>query len=275
MSKRGPLSIALTVAGSDCGGGAGIQADLNTFASLGVHGTSVITCLTAQNPKRVRAVQACSVDMLRRQLEAVFDELPPEAAKTGMLYSSPIVSAVARFFGRRPSVPLVVDPVMVSTSGTQLLERAAVKTLCAKLLPLAALVTPNLPEAELLTGRSVRSIEDMRAAARQLHERFACAALIKGGHLRGLRLAADIFYDGKQELLLWAPFIRGLKTHGTGCTYSAAITGYLARGRTLAQAVEWAKEYITQALVQSRRAAGHDLLNWFWGSPKDRISSHA
>ena len=196
----------------------------------------------------------------------MFDALPPAAVKTGMLYSAPIIRAVAEFFRRRPRLPLVVDPVMVSTSGAQLLKPAAVKVLRAELLPLAALVTPNLHEAEILVGEKLTSVTDLRAAARELHQRFGCAALVKGGHLRGLKEAVDIFYDGRQELLLSAPFIRGVSTHGTGCTYSAAIAGHLARGCSLPRAVQQAKEYITQAIAQSRTAAGHSVLNCFWRS---------
>src|SRR6266446_1109882 len=230
MPTRKSLPCALTIAGSDSGGGAGIQADLKTFASLRVHGASAITCITAQNPKRVRAIEACSADMVRRQLEAVFDELRPAAAKTGMLYSAQLIRTVAGFFHARPGVLLVVDPVMVSSSGAQLLAPDAIKTLGHRLLRRATLVTPNLMEAEVLLGERITSVEDLRAAAREVQRRFGCAALVKGGHLRGLKEAVDIFYDGKQELLLTAPFIRGGRTHGTGCTYSAAVTGYLARG---------------------------------------------
>lgn len=258
------MPTALTIAGSDSGGGAGIQADLKTFASLGVHGTSAITCLTAQNPRGVLAIQAAEVRVVRKQLEAVFAELPPAAVKTGMLYSAPIIKAVAGELARR-NCPLVVDPVMVSTSGARLLQPAAVEVLSRKLFPLAALLTPNLDEARLLTGQPLRSAEDLRGAARELHRRFGCAVLAKGGHLRGLKEAVDIFYDGRQELLLSAPFVRGISTHGTGCTYSAAITGYLAQGLALAEAVQCAKEYITQAIAQSRRAGRHGVLNSFWG----------
>ncbi len=263
IKSRPIIPTALTVAGSDSGGGAGIQADLKTFASLGVHGVSAITCLTAQNPKRVLAIQAASVGMVRRQIEAIFEELPPAALKTGMLYSAAIIRTVADSLARR-ACPLVVDPVMVSTSGAQLLKPAAIKVLTSRLFPLASLLTPNLDEAELLTGQSLRSVEDLRRAARDLHRRFGCAALVKGGHLRGLKEAVDIFYDGQEELLLSAPFVRGVSTHGTGCTYSAAITAYLARGLPLSQAVQRGKEYITQAIVQGRRTAGHSLLNSFW-----------
>jgi hydroxymethylpyrimidine/phosphomethylpyrimidine kinase len=262
-APRATLPTALTIAGSDSGGGAGIQADLKTFASLGVHGTSVITCLTAQNPKRVLGIEAASAGIVRRQLEAVFEELSPAALKTGMLYSAPIIRAVAGFLAERRRL-LVVDPVMVSTSGAQLLKPAAVKVLTTELFPLATLVTPNLDEAELLTGQRLRSVEDLRSAARELHRRFGCAALVKGGHLRGLKEAADIFYDGQEELLLTAPFVRGVSTHGTGCTYSAAITAYLARGLSLSQAVQRGKEYITQAIAQSQRTGRHCVLNSFW-----------
>jgi hydroxymethylpyrimidine/phosphomethylpyrimidine kinase len=267
MSKRPQLAVALTIAGSDSGGGAGIQADLKTFAALGAHGTSAITCITAQNPDGVYGIQTCSVEIVRRQIEAVFEALQPAAAKTGMLYSAPIIRVVAEFFRRGPRPPLVVDPVMVSTSGAQLLKPAAVKALCGELLPLATLVTPNLHEAEILVGWKLNSVASLRAAARKLRRRFGCAALVKGGHLRGLKEAVDIFYDGRQELLLSAPSIRGVSTHGTGCTYSAAVAGYLARGCSLPRAVQRAKEYITQAIAQSRTAAGHNVLNCFWRKP--------
>jgi hydroxymethylpyrimidine/phosphomethylpyrimidine kinase len=265
--SRVDLPIALTVAGSDSGGGAGIQADLKTFASLGVHGTSVITCITAQNPRRVSAVEACRVEIVRGQLEAVFDELPPAAVKTGMLYSAPVIRAVAAFLASRPGPVLVVDPVLVSTSGAPLLKPGAFQSLLKELLPLAGLLTPNRDEAQLLTGLRPNSAQGLREAARALHERFGCAVLVKGGHLRRLPEAVDIFYDGRQELLLSAPFVRGLRTHGAGCTCSAAIVGYLALGLPLARAVCRAKDYITQAIARSCLAAGHPVLNSFW-TPK-------
>jgi hydroxymethylpyrimidine/phosphomethylpyrimidine kinase len=262
MSKQPQLPVALTIAGSDSGGGAGIQADLKTFAALGVHGTSAITCITAQNPKGVYGIQACTTGIVQRQIEAVFDELPPAAVKTGMLYSAPIIRVVVESLRRHPGVPLVVDPVMVSTSGAQLLKPAAVKALCAQLLPLAAVMTPNLDEAQILTGRELRSVPDLRTAARELHRRFGCAVMVKGGHLRGLKEAVDIYYDSRQELLLSAPFVRGVSTHGTGCTYSAAIAGYLAGGCPLPKAVARAKEYITKAIARSQTAARHSVLSW-------------
>jgi hydroxymethylpyrimidine/phosphomethylpyrimidine kinase len=264
MRKQRQLPVALTIAGSDSGGGAGIQADLKTFAALGVHGTSAITCVTAQNPKRVAGIQVCRPEMVRQQIESVFAELRPAAVKTGMLYSAEIIRVVARFLKNFRDIPTVIDPVMVATSGARLLTASAIKTLRKELLPLASLVTPNLDEAAILVGRRLRSVEDMRSAARRIHGDFGCAVLVKGGHLRGMREAVDIFYDGRVELLLAAPFIKGPHCHGTGCTYSAAITAWLARGLDLPGAVTRAKEEITQAIARSRRVAGHWVLNHFW-----------
>jgi hydroxymethylpyrimidine/phosphomethylpyrimidine kinase len=264
MRKQKTIPIALTIAGSDSGGGAGIQADLKTFAALGVHGTSAITCVTAQNPKRVRAIQACRPDIVRGQIDAVTEEFPPAAVKTGMLYSAEIIRAVTEFFESNRRVPLVVDPVMISTSGSPLLKPSAIKLLKNRLLPLATIVTPNLDEANLLTGRELKSIEDLRWAARKIHHEFGCAALVKGGHLRNSREAADILFDGKDEWLLSAPFIKGVNTHGTGCTYSAAITAFLARGCALPHAVAQAKEFISQSIAQSYAIGKHSALNAFW-----------
>jgi hydroxymethylpyrimidine/phosphomethylpyrimidine kinase len=269
MSFRERLPIALTIAGSDSSGGAGIQADLKTFASLGVHGTTAITCVTAQHPKGVLGIQACSSRLVGDQIIAVFSELTPAAVKTGMLFSAPIIGVVVDWFagGRRP--PLIVDPVMVATSRAKLLKPDAIKLLQRDLLPLATLVTPNVDETELLLKRTLKSVKDLRSAAKELHERCGCAALVKGGHLRGLEEAVDVFYDGKNELVLRAPFVRGVYTHGTGCTYSAAITAWLAKGVSLAEAVTRAKKYITVAIRNSQRAAGHSVLNHF-SQPRGR-----
>lgn len=264
MSQMADHPVGLTVAGSDSGGGAGIQADLKTFTALGIHGTSAVSCLTAQNPRRVSAIQPVSAKLLRQQIEAVFEELPPTAAKTGMLYSADNLRIVADFFSTRAvrsRVPLVVDPVMVSTSGTILLHSKAASLLKQQLLPIATLVTPNLSEAGMLVKGQIASIEDMRSAARKIQARFGCAALVKGGHLRGGREAVDIFFDGHTELLLSAPFVKGIRTHGTGCTYSAAIVGYLARGINLVDAVQRAKEFVTQAIAGSYRVGKHSALN--------------
>ena len=255
MIVRKKLPVALTIAGSDSGGGAGIQADLKTFAALGVHGTSAIACLTAQNPKRVLAVGPCSPKMLSQQIEAVFEELSPAAVKTGMLFSAENIRVVANFFRnsklKTKKLKLVVDPVMVSTSGARLLQPAAEKILREKLLPLAALVTPNLDEAEILAGQKISTPEDLRSAARKIHSRFGCAVLVKGGHLKNSLMAIDIFFDGEAELLLSAPFVKGVSTHGTGCTYSAAICAALALGHNLPHAVEIGKNFITTAISNS------------------------
>jgi hydroxymethylpyrimidine/phosphomethylpyrimidine kinase len=261
--------VALTIAGSDSGGGAGIQADLKTFAALGVHGACAIACLTAQNPKRVLGVEACSPKMLRRQIEAVWEELKPAAVKTGMLFSVENIRVVAKFFQNSKretqNVKLIVDPVMIATSGARLLPPAAEKILKEKLLPLATLITPNLDEAEILAEQKISSPEDLRAAARKIQARFGGAVLAKGGHLKNCRTAMDIFYDGETELLLSAPFIKNVSTHGTGCTYSAAITAALALGHDLPHAVEIGKNFITAAIAGSYRVGHHFALNPFAG----------
>jgi hydroxymethylpyrimidine/phosphomethylpyrimidine kinase len=259
---RRPIPVAVSIAGSDSGGGAGIQADLKTFLALKVHGTSALTCITAQNPAGVRAIQVGSARLVREQLQAIFEEFNPAAAKTGMLYSTAIIRTVVEFL-RDKQLPVVVDPVMISTSGARLLQPAGLRELTRHLFPMATLITPNLSEAEVLLGKQVSSPEAMRSAARELYEEFGCAALVKGGHLRRLKIAVDIFYDGQQELLLSAPFIRGILTHGTGCTYSAAITAFIARGQSTARAVQSAKEYVSQTIARSRRAGRHTVLNWF------------
>jgi hydroxymethylpyrimidine/phosphomethylpyrimidine kinase len=264
MAGPKKLPIALTIAGSDSGGGAGIQADLKTFAALELHGTSAITCITAQNPKKVRGIQACEPKIVRQQIQAVFAELPPAAVKTGMLFSAEIIRVVVELFkrGRRP--PLIVDPVMVATSGARLLKTSAFEVLKNDLLPLATLVTPNVPEAEALTCHKVNEPEDMRTVARLLRKNFGCAALIKGGHLHDTDTAIDIFYDGRIELLLTSRREKGVALHGTGCTYSAAIAGYCALGKPLPEAVQHAKVFITHAISQHRRAGTHPVLNSFW-----------
>lgn len=257
------LSIALTIAGSDSGGGAGIQADLKTFAALGVHGTSAITCITAQNPRGVTGIQAIRAEMVRKQIEAVFAELKPDAVKTGMLFSAEIIRIVAEFFERGKGPPLVVDPVMIATSGAVLLRPSAIRILKNRLLPLATLITPNLDEAALLLGRQLTARNDLHSAARELHERYGCAVLVKGGHLRTGREAVDVFFAGGGGREFVAPRVRGVSTHGTGCTYSAAIAAYLARGEKLPRAVALAKPFITRAIAQNQMAAGHSVLNPF------------
>jgi len=263
-TSRCQQKAALTIAGSDSGGGAGIQADLKTFAALGVHGTSALTCITAQSPRGVTAIQGCRAAMVEEQIRVVFDAFRPRAAKTGMLFNAGIIRAVAEGWASRRQCPLVVDPVMIATSGDSLLQPAAHRVLRRQLLPLATLITPNLDEAVVLLGEAIRSPEDMRAAARRLYEDYGCAVLLKGGHLRGVKEAMDIFYDGDQELLLSSPFIRGVSTHGSGCTYSAAVTAHLARGLELREAVVKAKDFITGAIAHAVRVERQDVLNHPW-----------
>ena len=248
MTRR-RIPIALTIAGSDSGGGAGAQADLKTFAALRVHGTCAITCLTAQNPRGVRGVQAAAPAMLRAQLEAVFAELPPAACKTGMLCSEPLLRVVVEFFRQGGRPPLVVDPVLMATSGARLLSAAAMRLLQRALLPLATLVTPNLDEVRTLLGRPVTSVAEMRRAGLELAAQFGTNFLIKGGHLRET-IATDLLCEaGGAVHEFSAPFVPGVSTHGTGCTYAAAITAGLGKGLALREAVGEAKEFLTRAVA--------------------------
>lgn len=260
-----PTSIALTIAGSDSGGGAGIQADLKTFSALGVYGASVITAVTAQNTRAVTAVEAVSPALIRAQIEAVFADLPPQAVKTGMLGDSQTICTVADSLAAVALPYLVIDPVMVAKSGDKLLADAAIATLRERLIPLATLITPNLPEAGELLGRSVTTRDDMPQAAADLLALGCHAVLLKGGHLAG---------DASDDLLLttggatWLSAARhpGKNTHGTGCTLSAAITAGLARGLALVNAVHAAKDYIGAAIAAADRlhvGSGHGPLHHF------------
>jgi hydroxymethylpyrimidine/phosphomethylpyrimidine kinase len=240
--------VALTVAGSDSGGEAGIQADLKTFASLKVHGVCAITCVTAQNRNIVSRLEPCSPRIVRAQLEAVAAAFPLSAAKTGMLFSPAIVTEAAAFFRQARSIPLVVDPVIISTSGRRLLQASGLAMLQRQLLPLAALVTPNVAEAEMLTGKKIATLEELRASARAIHQAFGCAALVKGGHLPATNEAVDFLCSREGEWMFSAPRAKIKGLHGTGCAYSAAITAWLARGRSLSQAVKLAKDHITRTI---------------------------
>lgn len=259
--KKREIAVALTIAGSDSGGGAGIQADLKTFAAIGVHGTSAITCITAQNPGGVYAVQPIKPTIIQKQIEAVFEELPPKAIKTGMLYSSAIIKIVAQTLKKFVKVPLIVDPVIVSTSGATLLKNSAISSLIKELLPMATLIMPNLDEARILYGKEIADVEEMRIAVRELKKKYRCAVLLKGGHLKGMKEAIDIYLDDKEELLLTSPYIKGVSTHGTGCTYSSAVTACIAKGMPMQKAVIAAKQYITNAIANSLAVCNHSVLN--------------
>ncbi|MEM0268157.1 MAG: bifunctional hydroxymethylpyrimidine kinase/phosphomethylpyrimidine kinase [Candidatus Korarchaeum sp.] len=255
--KRVP--VALTIAGSDSGGGAGIQADLKTFAALGVHGTVAITSITAQNTREVTAVQDVSVDVIRAQIEAVVSDIGVDAAKTGMLHTSEIIRAVAEEV-RRHRFPLVVDPVMIAKSGAPLLKEEAVKSLIEELLPLAEVVTPNAREAEVLSGISVRSLDDARRAAKLIAEHGPRAVIVKGGHLEGGE-SIDVLYDGDFTELR-AERVGSRNTHGTGCSFSAAIAAELAKGRSIREAFRTAKLLVTEAIRYGLPVGkGHGPLN--------------
>ncbi len=249
------IPVALTIAGSDSGGGAGIQADLKAFARLKVHGASAITCITAQNRRAVLRLDPCAPELVRAQIEAVFADSPPRAVKTGVLYSAGIIGEVAHFFKNARGVPLVVDPVMAATSGRALLLAGALKVLRRELLPIASLVTPNLAEAEVLTGGKIRALEDLKAAARSIHKQYGCAALVKGGHFEGGGRATDFLCANEGERTVSTPRVKHISPHGAGCAYSAAITAWLARGRPLWEAVERAKEYIYKDVMMRSEAS--------------------
>lgn len=247
--------VALTIAGSDSGGGAGIQADLKTFHAFGVFGTSAITAITAQDTRAVYGVQKVAPDLVRRQIQAVWEDLRPAAAKTGMLADEPIIRAVAAALEAAGLENVVVDPVMVAASGDPLLEETAVGALREALLPRALLVTPNLPEAEILTGMEISGRRGMERAARAIAETGARAVLLKGGHLEADETVDLLWADG--ELREWrAPRIRTRAGHGTGCTLSAAVAAGLALGRGLVDAVDTALGFTRAALRTAPELGG-------------------
>ena len=256
---------AMTIAGSDSGGGAGIQADLKTFAALGVYGTSVLTAITAQNTLGVTGVHEVPVDMVAAQIEAVIGDIGADAVKTGMLSSTDIIETVARELAHFRVDRLVVDPVMVAKSGDRLLREEAVDAMRRSLLPLATVVTPNIPEAETLADVRIESGEDARRAADRIVSMGAKAVVVKGGHLSGP--SVDLFYDGQEFREFNAPRIETRNTHGTGCTFASAIAAGLAKGMGVVEAVALAKEYVTEAIRRSFDVGqGHGPLNHFYKS---------
>ena len=257
------MPVALTIAGSDPSGGAGIQADLKTFHQFGVYGEAAITLLTVQNTVGVTAIEILAPDFVSAQIRAVVEDIPPHAVKTGALGSRAMVEAVA-FELAALRCPIVVDPVMISKHGATLMSDDARQALLAMLMPLATLVTPNLNEAAAMSGLPVTSLEQMQEAARVLAGLGAQAVLIKGGHLAGA--AIDLLYDGAQFHTYSAPRIETAHTHGTGCTYSAAITALLARGLSLTDVLPRAKQYITEAIrTNPGLGRGHGPVNHFAG----------
>ena len=256
MAALNPATC-LTIAGSDSGGGAGIQADLKTFAALGVHGVSTITALTAQNTRGVAAVHPVPVKHLQAELDAVFDDFAIAAVKTGMLGDARTVRCVARELERRKPRWLIVDPVMIATSGAPLLDPNAVRVLIERLIPLADVLTPNLPEAEALTGIPIRNARDGERAAAILHDFGATAVLLKGGHGRG-REVADRWFDGRGSFEIRHPRLP-FDAHGTGCTLSTALAAELAKGRGPRTAARRAVAFVQRALANVY-APGHSAL---------------
>jgi hydroxymethylpyrimidine/phosphomethylpyrimidine kinase len=261
MSPSKVPPLVLTIAGSDPSGGAGLQADLATFSSHRVHGFSVLTAVIAQNSASVERVAPVAPAMVRAQIESAVAEAMPRAVKTGALGSAAIVRAVALVLSELRMPPPVVDPVMVSSAGVPLLDLGGARALRRFLIPLATVVTPNLPEAEALTGIRCVSEEAIRAAARQMVAMGARAVVIKGGHRAGA--PADLFHDGRRFVELRAARIAGGGVHGSGCVFSAAIAASLARGMDLLDAVRAAKRYVTAAIRQSYRFSGRPLPNHF------------
>lgn len=243
------MKIALTIAGSDSGGGAGIQADLKTFSALGVYGMSVLTAITAQNTVGVQAVHELPPDFVGAQIDSVMDDIGADAAKTGMLANAAIIEVVAAKIRQHGIQNLVVDPVMVAKSGDALLRRDAVQALKTLLLPLAHVVTPNIPEAEEIVGQKLETETDFRWAARAIRDLGPQYVVVKGGHRQGD--AVDLLFDGNEFVALAAPRYSTQHTHGTGCTFAAAIAALLARGLAAKDAVEGAKRYLTQAIAEA------------------------
>lgn len=266
--------VALTIAGSDSGGGAGIQADLKAMEANGVFGTSALAAITAQNTKAVTMSFDLPEALVGAQIDAVADDFDLAATKTGMLSSSAIIATVADRVERHGLTPFVVDPVMISKSGFQLLQDDAIETLSDVLLPRATVITPNLHEAAHLLGAEINTLEEAKEAAQALHAMGPEAVLVKGGHLSRVEDAVDVLYDGDEIHTVSAPRIDTPNTHGTGCTYASAIAAHLAHGRPLLDAIKRAKQYVTEAIRHSLDLGhGHGPTNHFFHLPADAEAS--
>ena len=241
------MKTALTIAGSDCSGGAGIQADLKTMTMNGVYAMSAITALTAQNTTGVRAIQESTPYFLKQQLDAIFKDIYPDAVKIGMVASSELIHVIADRLKYYDAKNVVIDPVMVASAGSSLMKQNAVQTLITELLPISTLVTPNIPEAQVLSGMSIQNKEDMIAAAKQIGDSYHCAVLLKGGH--SINDANDLLYADGELHWFEGKRIDNPNTHGTGCTLSSAIASNLAKGFTLTESIQRAKDYISGALA--------------------------
>jgi len=251
------VPVALTVAGSDSSAGAGIQADLKTFSAFGVYGLTAVTCVVAEIPGKVSRIEPLSSGIVREQIEVLVKNFHIGAIKTGLLCSAEVISAVANTIRgtsrmSAPRIPVVIDPVIVATSGDSLLEPAAIEAYEKELFPLATLITPNLDEAERLLGTEIKDRQSMHRAGKELEREFGTAILLKGGHLAGAA-ALDLLFVDRKVVKFSAPFVTGVETHGTGCTYSAAITAGIASGLSLEKAIGRAKKFVTEAIAQHFR----------------------
>lgn len=271
MTTDPSTPVVMSIAGSDSGGGAGIQADLKTFEALGCFGTTALTCVTAQNPDGVTAIHAIPGDVLREQIRMICTGFPVAAAKTGMLYSAELIRIVAEADLRDGIPVLVVDPVMVASSGARLLREDAIAALCTELLPHARVVTPNLHEAEILWGHAISSADELREAARAIGEQYDIACVAKGAHLPGDEVV-DVLFDEGEEMLFRAPRVVIAHTHGCGCTFSAALAAFLAQGRLLHDAVAEAKSFVGACLAGARPAGRHAPLHFRGGVRGDGVA---
>jgi len=267
------VAKALTIAGSDSGGGAGIQADIKTFQELHVYGMSAITAITAQNTLGVQGVFPLSIEAVTEQIKSIAEDLRPDAIKTGMLFSSELIDAVAEAIKNANWEKLVVDPVMVAKGGAPLLQDQAIVALKTKLIPLAFCITPNIPEAEVIVGYSIKTLDDRKRAAKDIHELGAKHVVIKGGHSEENDVI-DLLFDGEDYILLSSPRKITQHTHGTGCTFAAAITAELAKGKSIKEAVEVAKAFIQAAIEDNLGiGSGHGPTNhWAYRDRRGRES---
>lgn len=265
------MKKVLTIAGSDSGGCAGIQADIKTMSACGVFGMSVITAVTAQNTLGVTHIEEMSIQSVSAQLNAIYDDLEPDALKSGMLFSKNIIDTVAGILKERNKSPYILDPVMIATSGAKLLQEDAVKVMIEKLFPLAHIITPNIPEAEYITGMKISNQNDVDKACSIIKDMGAENVIIKGGHFKGEE-STDTFYDGKNHYEISSMRIETKNTHGTGCTYSSAIASYKAQGMETLEAVKYAKQYITSAILYGAEleiGKGSGPVNHFFESVKN------
>lgn len=252
--------IALTIAGSDSGGGAGIQADLKAFSFHHVHGTSAITCITAQNPDGVTGILEVPVELVEKQIIAVLDFFPVSAIKTGMLFSVEIINIVVENL-KTKQCKLVVDPVMVATSGAKLLKDDAISSILENLLPISSVVTPNKDEAEILLDKSIQSYDQMEEVTVEIYQKYKVPILLKGGHIQKDGNLKDVLYDGTRIYTFHSTYLPSMSTHGTGCTYSSSIAALLSRGYNLEKSVELAKKYLHQSILQSYNVGKISSLN--------------